>query len=53
MKLRDFKMKHDLKGHPRSFKTTSMPKYFQHTCLWTDFEQNSYECYYHENTIFS
>ena len=33
------KMKYDLKGHPRSYKTTFMQKSFQYIRLWTDFDQ--------------
>ena len=45
MKLQNFhKMKYDLKGHPRSYMTTFMPKSFQHIRLWTDFDENLYEC---------
>ena len=29
-------MKYDLKGHPRSYKTTFMPKSCYHICFWTD-----------------
>ena len=38
------KMKYDLKGHPRSYKITFMPKSFLHIRLWTDFDANLYEC---------
>ena len=45
MKMQNFqKNKYDLKGHPRSNKTTFMSKSFQHIRLWTDFQENLYEC---------
>ena len=44
------KMKYDLKGHPRSYKTTFMLKSFFHIRLWTDCEKNLYE---YEDTIFT
>ena len=44
-------MKYALKGHPRSSKTTFMPKSFQHIRLGTDFDENLYECKYHEDII--
>ena len=37
-------MKNYLKGHPRSYKTTFMPQSLQHISLWTDFDENFYEC---------
>ena len=37
------KMKYDLKCHPKSYKTTFMPKYFWHIRLWTNFDQHLYE----------
>ena len=35
------KMNYDFKGHPRSYKTTFMPK--SNIRLWTDFDENLYE----------
>ena len=46
-----YEMQYDLKGHPRSYKTTFMPKSLQHIRLWTDFDENLYECSYHADTI--
>ena len=37
------KMKHNLKGHPRSVKTIFMLKSFKYIRLWTDFDENLYE----------
>ena len=37
------KMEYDLKGHPRVYKTTVMPKSFKHIRLWTDFDENLYD----------
>ena len=42
------KIKYDFTGHPRSYKTTFMPKSQNHICLWTDFDENLYK-----NTICS
>ena len=44
------KMQYDLKGHPRSYKTTFMLKSFFHIRLWTDCEKKLYE---YEDTIFT
>ena len=41
-------MKYDLEGHPRSKKTTFILKAFLHIRLWTDFDENLYECNYHK-----
>ena len=38
------KMKYDFNGHSRSYKTTFMPKSFQHIRLWTGLDENQYEC---------
>ena len=39
MKTKSFnKMTYDLKGHPRLYKTTFMPK------SWTDFDKKLFEC---------
>ena len=46
------KMKYDLKGQPRSYKTTFMPQLLEHIRFWTDFDENLYERYYHEDIIF-
>ena len=44
MKMQIFHyMKYDLKGHPRLYKTTFMPKSLQHIRLLTDFDENMYE----------
>ena len=32
-------IKYDLQGHPRSYKTTFMPKPFEHIRLLTDFDK--------------
>ena len=47
------KMKYDLKCYPRPYKTTFMPKSFQHIRLWADFDGNLYERCYPEDTIIS
>ena len=47
------KMKYYLKGHPRSYKTTFMPKSFKYIRLWTDFDEILYKCYDHEDKNFS
>ena len=45
MKIQYFQeMKHDLKGHLRSYKTPFMSKSFQLIRLWTDFDENINEC---------
>ena len=47
------KIKYDLKCYQRPYKTTFMPKSFQHIRLWADFDGNLYERCYHEDTIIS
>ena len=39
-------MKCDLKGRPKSYKTN-----FLQIRLWTDFDENLYECQYHQDKV--
>ena len=39
-----YKMKYDLKGHIRLYKTTFISKAFYHIRSWTDFDKKNYDC---------
>ena len=44
--------KYDLKGHWSSEKAPSMLTSFYHTNLWTDYDENLYQCYSYKDATF-